>query len=353
MSGKSTKSRMIHLDLLRVFAAFSVVMLHSAAQFWYTLDMSSTEWLIANTYDALFRFGVPVFVMLSGALFLAPDYEMNVKRLYKHNILRLAIIYSVWSVVYGLLDCFTKYDIRQMGLKQILREIISGRYHLWYIPMLVGIYVTLPILRSWLEHAKKSTVQYFLILFIVLQVGEETLRALIFTDEIHAILDLIKVDMLSGYLGYFVLGYYLAHIGIGPKLKRALYIGVIPAMLANTVLGYFWTRRLGTQVTPIYDCFGMFTFVVATALFVFALDKWKEKKLSDRSSKWIEELSACTLGVYLLHVGLMEITLQCGFHSMILPNIIGIPVYAICSFTACTLIAWILRRLPFVGRYIC
>ena len=70
VSSKTDKKRLIHYDLLRIFAAFSVVMLHSAAQFWYSLDIYSTEWLIANSYDALFRFGVPIFVMISGALFL-------------------------------------------------------------------------------------------------------------------------------------------------------------------------------------------------------------------------------------------------------------------------------------------
>ena len=89
------KERIIHWDLLRILAAFSIVMLHVAAQFWYDLDKQSAEWLIANSYDALFRFGVPIFVMISGVLFLNPNYVLSIKRLYKHNLFRVISIYII------------------------------------------------------------------------------------------------------------------------------------------------------------------------------------------------------------------------------------------------------------------
>ena len=40
MDGGTNHQRKYHLDLLRILAAFSVVMLHVAAQFWYTLDVN-------------------------------------------------------------------------------------------------------------------------------------------------------------------------------------------------------------------------------------------------------------------------------------------------------------------------
>lgn len=352
MSGKGKNSRMIHFDLLRILAAFSVVMLHSSAQFWYTLDIHSTEWIIANSYDAVFRFGVPIFVMISGALFLAPDYELSIRRLYKHNILRMIIIYVVWSCVYGLADS-ASFGLQIGDIKAIIREMLSGRYHLWFLPMIIGIYLLLPVLKSWIEHAGKRNVQYFLILFLVLQVCSETLRALTVTDELHGILDLTKIEMVCSYLGYFVLGYYLVHVGIEKKLRKVTYIAVIPAILLNVVLGNALAWRAGVAVGSIYDSFGLFTFIVVVALFLFVTDKCAGVKPSGKSGALIREVSADTLGIYVMHVGLMELTEPMGFHSMMLPNIIGIPVYAVCCFCICLVAAAILRRLPFVGRYIC
>ena len=74
----------LYIDILRIVACFSVIMLHASAQPWYSLPVDGIGFKIANSYDALFRFGVPVFVMISGALFLAPDREITIKKLYWH-----------------------------------------------------------------------------------------------------------------------------------------------------------------------------------------------------------------------------------------------------------------------------
>ncbi len=353
MNGKSKKNRMLHFDLLRILAAFSVVMLHSSAQFWYALDIDSTQWVIANSYNAVFRFGVPIFVMISGALFLAPDYQLDIKRLYKHNILRLSVIYVVWSCAYGLLDSFYVWGLQLKDIKIILREMLSGRYHLWFLPMIVGVYVLLPILKSWIENAEKKTIQYFLVLFLVLQVGSETLRALTVTDELHGILNLLQVEMVCSYLGYFILGYYLVHVGISAKLCKIVYICALPALVLNIVLGTIMIQKTGRGGYLVYDSFGLFTFIIVTALFLFIINKTPGRNVGQRGGAVIRELSANTLGVYVMHIGLMELTEKTGFQSMMLPNIVGIPVYAVACFVICTVLAALLRRIPFVGKYIC
>ena len=101
----------------------------------------------------------------------------------------------------------------------------------------------------------------------------------------------------------------------------------------------------------IYDSFGIFTFIIATALFLICKDKVRSK--GGTSGKVISEMSASTLGIYLMHVGVMEYTEIFGFHSMMIPNIVGIPVFAVACFAGCLIVASMLRRIPFVGRYIC
>lgn len=62
--------RIMYLDYLRVFATFGVVILHVSAQNWYVADINSFEWLVFHFFDSVVRWGVPVFVMISGTLFL-------------------------------------------------------------------------------------------------------------------------------------------------------------------------------------------------------------------------------------------------------------------------------------------
>ena len=51
MKGKTNDNRMVHYDLLRILAAFSVVILHISAQFWYDFDVTDFRWLTANSYE--------------------------------------------------------------------------------------------------------------------------------------------------------------------------------------------------------------------------------------------------------------------------------------------------------------
>lgn len=346
------KNRRVCYDVLRIVAAFSVVMLHSAAQFWYTLDINSREWLVANSYNSVFRFGVPVFVMISGALFLDNEYELDIKRLYRHNILRLAVLFVIWSAIYGAWDC-RFVTLRELGIVGLLREMVYGKYHLWFLPMLIGIYMLLPILKEWLEHARMETLRYFLLLFFVVQICRETFAALTTMGELEYILGLGKVDMVCSYIGYFLWGYYLSHVGVGDKLRRVIYIGALPAALCNILLGNYLALKAGAPVAEIYDSYGIFTFVIVTAVYVFAVEHINKPTFDSRAGRLIRELSADTLGVYLLHIGLLEGLEQIGLHNMLITNVIGIPLQAILCFAICIAAAALLRRIPVVGKYLC
>lgn len=93
--------RVIYLEYLRVYAIIAVVIMHISAQNWYDFEGQSLEWNIFNFYDSIVRWGVPIFVMISGSLFLSKKIE--IKNIYKKNILKLIIIYCLWSTFYAFL----------------------------------------------------------------------------------------------------------------------------------------------------------------------------------------------------------------------------------------------------------
>ena len=64
------KERIIYFDYLRVLATMAVIFLHVAAQNWYNTDINTLNWHVFNIYDSIVRWGVPIFIMISGALFL-------------------------------------------------------------------------------------------------------------------------------------------------------------------------------------------------------------------------------------------------------------------------------------------
>lgn len=352
MTAKTNDNRMIHYDLLRILATFNTILLHVAAQFWYDFEVTDPRWLIANSYDAFSRFCVPVFVMISGALFLPGPPKTDMKRLYCHNIMRLVRISVLWHCLYGLINCL-EAGIQDMPLSELLKQMIAGKFHLWYLPMQIGIYMLLPILRIWIQNAGKKNIQYFLLLFMLCQVGNETIDALFVHKSVTYVTSLIRPDMVCGYLGYFVLGYYIAHYGISQKYHRLIYAAGAISFFCNPLFSNMLSIWKGEPLAHIYDSFGIFTFTVSAALFLFFTAKVSRHSFGPRAKKVICGISMDTLGVYAMHIAFIQLMSSLGIHSMVLPNIIGIPLLTATCFIACTLAVAILRRLPFIGKYIC
>ena len=78
--------REIYFDYLRIFAIFLVIGIHIAGINWHSSSANSITWKILNVYDSMFRCAVPIFIMISGALFLNQEKELNIRRLFFKNI---------------------------------------------------------------------------------------------------------------------------------------------------------------------------------------------------------------------------------------------------------------------------
>lgn len=346
------QERLVHMDFLRILACFSVVMLHGAAQFWYDLPVTSAEWQIVNSYNAIVRFGVPIFVMISGAIFLSPGKEINIKRLYTHNILRLAIIYFVWSAFYGVFDCL-RSEWSVLSVNDILTEVYAGRYHLWYLPMIIGLYMLVPVLQKGLKDLDKKDVEYFLLLFMIVKIGKTTILSLKSTEWMGFLFGVVGLDGILEYPGYFILGHYIVRYGIGKKWHKWIYIGGLTGSVINIGLSSYKALQAGATEAVVYDSFSLFTFFVVLAIFLFFHERVSKVHFSTRACKAIKEISMATLGIYLMHLAVLEALQDIGIHSMMVAPIIGVPLISLLCFVVCLPCAAILRRLPFLGRYIC
>ena len=349
------RERKLHIDLLRIVACISVLMLHSASQYWYEAPTTGATWLICNAYDAVSRFGVPVFVMISGMLFLSKEGEIRIASLYRNNILRLTLAYVLWSVIYGLWDCREWMGAEGVTLRDYAAELILGRYHLWFLPMMIGIYMLLPLLKRLVESCDKKLLEYFLILFFVLQIGRGTLAIVEIPTLAKVIVELLDVELVCSYVGYFVLGYYLERYPLSGNRKRFVCVmAPVSALLAVAVSSgvSIW---YGEPRAEAFDSYSVFTFLISVALFVFFREKVSRINWNKTARGLIKELSANTFGVYLLHLLMMEFLQVHGIDSMHwlfmpIPNMIAIPMLVLICYLACNVVISVARRIPFVGK---
>lgn len=76
-----TNNRIISYDVMRIFAAVAVVMIHSVAEFIKDCPVMSIDYAVMNIIDSITRFSVPLFVMISGALILDEEKEFSMKKM--------------------------------------------------------------------------------------------------------------------------------------------------------------------------------------------------------------------------------------------------------------------------------
>ena len=104
---------------------------------------------------------------------------------------------------------------------------------------------------------------------------------------------------------------------------------------------------------PTYHNLFPYTLIIVTALFLFFANVMSKVHYSRPAARIIRELSDATFGVYVMHVGLLEVLEERGIDTMLVPNIIGIPLLALGCYAVCTVVAACLRRIPVLGRYLC
>ena len=348
--------RVPYFDVLRVVASFAVVVIHVAAMHWKNTDANSSAWLTMNAWDAVSRFAVPVFVMISGALFLNPNRPFSMKKVLKKNIFRLVIAFVVWTVFYAIFD-YVQY---RSSMADTVEAILRGHYHMWFLIMIVCLYLLTPMLRK--ITARRDYMEYFLIVGILLTCCipgiVDFLKGLtLITDNrtitalyggMSHITDNIARGFSMGFVVYFVLGYYLSTINISKKNRILIYIlGLLGAVFSIVYTSTVVTRS-GVK-WAMFDELSPGVMAWSAAVFLFARYRCKRPV-----GKVVGELSKLSFGVYLIHAAVLEVLVYkvgiCSGGEYI--NTWKILVLSVMIFGISTVISWIISKIPILKKYI-
>lgn len=348
------RSRNVSLDILRIIAAFSVVVLHVCARYISLNPVNSYDFAAANFYDSINRFGVPVFVMISGALFLSKARDVDTKRLWLHNIIRILAVYLVWGFFYYFFQSayLWNFNLWNAGIVRTIKGIVYGSDHLWFLPMIAGLYALIPMLRVWTSKASRQNVEYVIILFFFFNILLGSLDLLLDSSLVTRIVGMAQIKELSGYLGYFILGYYLTNFEVYKRIRFAIYASVPVDIVLNFLISEKFSLEKGAYHPGIYDSFGIFTFAEVTALFMAVIYINNGKKIPDKFAGFIKNVSADTFGVYLMHVMILDYVFYEGYFSYLYPSIAFVLPVSLVLFIVSCLISAGLRRIPVIGRYL-
>ena len=289
--------RIISFDVMRVVAAFAVVFQHIGGQNW-TDVFPSAEWEIRNIYVSFAQWSVPVFFMISGALFLSPDKPVCIKRLFGKNLLRIVYAFLFWSAIFEI------YSIigQDTSLKVALLSILKGPAHFWFLKVMIGIYLFVPVLKSVVANRQAfrylvlfCVVTSFVVLPIFVHVGLFKEHWTTLMKDYYDSFGILSLEFIS----YFVLGYYLYSSSFGKRVKYFIYLLGIVGLVGSALGTHVCSHYVGYTYGYFYDDMHPLVMLVAVAVFVFVKEHCKA--YSPSVQRIIVDFSNCSLGIYLVH----------------------------------------------------
>lgn len=347
------RQRKIWADFLRIFSIFLVIMIHEAAQNFYDVPITDSDFYAMNIYDALTHTAVPLFVMISGMLFLDPAKKVPLKTLYGKYILRIAVAMVFWHLLYATYNCAVddSWDFKSFA------ENVTDVTHLWFGIMIIGLYMALPFLKKIVE--SKQLCVYFLILFLVFTSIIPTLFEVAELLEIETIalfktpFNRLYFNIATQYPGYFILGYLLANYDFKKVQRYLLYGGSVIAAALVAFIDMFISLVSDTRYTYFYGNFSPLIILAAAGTFVFFRYAFSGVQLSPKAEKHLVRLSGDTFGIYLVHILVRNVLEEYGgLSTLSFDPWISIPVLSVLIFVISALISRVLHSIPIVKKYL-
>jgi surface polysaccharide O-acyltransferase-like enzyme len=247
-------------------------------------------------------------------------------------------------------EMFTLYDIIKIpGI------IILGPpyYHLWFLYMLMGLYLLTPIFRCFIKNCKKEHIEYFLLLFLIIGTCFPLINTILKNISLFKGREIyFPVVELTGYIGYYIAGYYFANYELKKKTKIIIYAFAILAMLSTIICTSFISVYKKEPIETLYGYLLPNTMFVAYAVFLLFKELNNKIEFSIKQEKMIINFSKDTFGIYLVHALVLQIFPIIGIQTLMINPIISIPIIAILAMAISYLCTKIIRMIPILKEYI-
>ena len=380
------RQRETWLDFLRVAACFMVMVVHGTEPFYLggdgALILTPTDAFWVAVFEGLCRCCVPLFLIASSYLQFPLHYTPG--EFFKRRVVRILIPMVLWTLVYALV-----WGEPVENLKGLLLNFNYAAGHLWFVYMLAGIYLVMPLLSPWAEKVSRKELSVYLGIWIFTTFiptiraaagGEAPLIQAADGLPAPALFPLWgeaswnpfgTFYYLSGFIGYLLLGLYIRKYMENTRRVASLgwvmfllgFLSIVSGLLfqfsetpGGLSLAVYWE-------SPILFC-GFPVLLTSLGLVLVFRRMACHSERSEESFVYrhiILPLSKAGYGMYLIHMlvlvrfsGLFRDWLGLGADGVlgVWTTPVQILATAFCSFVVVGLVAVLLQRIPKAGKYL-
>ena len=348
---RTLDGRLAYADLLRVLATLAAVVLYTATGWLGQTGTGSSSWTVLVTYNALTRWCVPMFAMLSGAFLLDPKKAVRLRDIFLKYILRILAALVVWGTLYALADYgYSDGRFTWDGVKRALSHVLwaDTHHHLWFLYVLLGLYLVTPLLRAFVRGASRGDLRWFLLLAFLFGSLLPLLRE--FFPQRMALplawLNRLDIHLVLGYVGYYVAGYYLKNYTLGRLAEFSIYILGILGGVATV-----WGTYALSAPAALLDYCAPNIALMAVAIFVlfrYVLGVSEERSRRQR----LGGVARISFGIFLVHDFFIMLLRHFGVTALSFNPIISVPALSAAVFLCSFAVAWLISKIPLLGRYL-
>ncbi len=312
-----------YLNNLRVTATFFVVLLHTTS-YSSVYNVDDFSQIVLRLYHDIGVFAVPVFVMISGSLFLDCNKQISYKILFQKYVRRIALA----LVVFGLPMCFLETILnKDGGIDTAIYHFITGHSwdHMWYLYMLIFLYLMTPVLKPFMTHCSKSTIEIGLLVLFVCSILLPTLK--------HYGCALESWMMFTPYPFYYLLGGYISNT-YSSKIPKLTFYVILSLFIVSILISI-----LCGMETPGY--YNILSFIGASSIFALF-------KRTEGNWKLANKISPYTFSIYIIHPIFIHIASKLIHFdpAIYFPIWLSIIPFAFIVFGLAYLSGWLLKKIP-------
>lgn len=236
-------TRVNWLDFVRSIAILLVILVHTTEGVYsFNLEAMHGESLKAQFFSftvfTLGRLGVPLFLFLTGYLILGRKFESTDDVLYfwKRKLLPMVLTFECWTLIFEVFGVFflkMPFHLADLIQKMLFLK-TSHMSHMWYMPMIIGMYLTLPFLSLVVrKFSKKILVITLIVCFLYYFILPDVNRILV-AQGFRAMDNKLFLNYTGGYYGLYLVTGYLFRCLFGKsmeKLSSIVWLGFLSVFL--------------------------------------------------------------------------------------------------------------------------
>ena len=342
------------IDLARTIAILSVVLCHvteaSCRQF--NLDLlagiaPSARLFLCVCFTVGRTAGVPVFLMLTGYILLDRKYSSSDYAVFlKNRCLHLFVCTWIWYAIYEAFVIFVRHiPLTPVQIAEdflFVHPIHLG--HAWYMPMILGIYLLLPLVANALHSIDTRLLIIPVIIYIFYSFGFSFL-----SSAVHLLLGQelelgFSPGFSGGVYGIYVFMGYAVRKGAFRRLKTPLLVLLFILSVASAGIMQYMIFSYGKVYKLRYD---FPTVLIGSVVLAELLSRLPKVRFADI----FRFLAYHAFGVYLIHLMIVRV-IENRIVFQNIPMFLKVGLLWTATIGLSYPAVWLIGRIPKVGKYI-